>query len=99
MARMLGLDVNTLAVPDYEIISRLEKLILANGANASTAIALDNVLDDMQDGFRAGYEDATKALNTTKAVNSALRTRPGRVQTRSRSRSMSPNRKRDPRAY
>lgn len=26
---MLGLDVSTLAVPDYEIISRLEKLIEA----------------------------------------------------------------------
>lgn len=29
IARMLGLDVGTLAVPDYEIISRLEKLIEA----------------------------------------------------------------------
>ena len=30
VARMLGLEVKTLAVPDYEIISRLEKLIRAH---------------------------------------------------------------------
>ena len=29
IARMLGLDVNSLAVPDFEIISRLEKLVEA----------------------------------------------------------------------
>ena len=27
MARMLGLDVSRLSVPDYEIITRLERLI------------------------------------------------------------------------
>ncbi|ELU12895.1 hypothetical protein CAPTEDRAFT_173947 [Capitella teleta] len=95
MARMLGLDVNMLAVPDYEIISRLEKLILANQANTSTAIALDCALDDMQDGFRSGYEDASRALGATKAVKSHIH----KTKNVKRSRSVSPNRKRDPRAY
>lgn len=89
---MLGLDVNTLAVPDYEILSRLEKLILANQSNAATAIALDTALEDLGDGFRAGYSDATQAL-----------TQATRTQTRrsikERSRSASPHRKRDTRSY
>ena len=35
MARMLGLDVSRLSVPDYEIITRLERLI--QNHHASTA--------------------------------------------------------------
>ena len=93
---MLGLDVNTLAVPDFEIISRLEKLILANQGNASTALALDTAILDMEDSFRAGYEDATQALNSTKATRVATAKAP---RSRVRSRSVSPTRKRDPRAY
>lgn len=96
LARMLGLDVNTLAVPDYEIISRLEKLILANQGNISTAIALDTVVTDMEDGFRAGYEDATHALNTTKASRMMASQA---TRSRRRTRSVSPTRKRDTRAY
>lgn len=96
LSRMLGLDVNILAVPDYEIISRLEKLILANQANMSTAVALDTALDDMQDGFRAGYEDASRALTATSTAKAHM----NRARSlRTRSRSLSPNRKRDPRAY
>ena len=99
---MLGLDVNSLAVPDYEIISRLEKLILANQSNASTAITLDNVLGDMEDGFRAGYHDAGHAILTATAPRARSPTRRIHSQKRPtniRSRSMSPRRKRDERAY
>lgn len=90
---MLGLDVNTLAVPDYEILSRLEKLILANQSNAATAVALDTALDDISDGFRAGYDDASRALTM------ATRARTSTRRMHTRSRSMSPNRKRDTRSY
>ena len=90
IARMLGMDVNTLAVPDYEILSRLEKLILANQSNAATAIALDTALEDLGDGFRAGYDDATKALTVATKQRSRIR---------ERSRSASPNRKKDTRSY
>ena len=64
MARMLGMDVNSLAVPDYEIIARLEKLILANQSNAATVVALDTALEDVSDGFRVGYENATRRIPT-----------------------------------
>lgn len=55
---MLGLDVNTLAVPDYEIISRMEKLIQAHHAHTLTNWSLDQTLESMEDGYRAGYTDA-----------------------------------------
>jgi hypothetical protein len=52
---MLGMAIDTLAVPDYEIITRLEQLILANQTNAATAFALDSAIADLGDGFRIGY--------------------------------------------
>lgn len=55
---MLGLDVNTLAVPDYEIISRLEKLVQAHHAHTLTNWTMDHALGDMEDGLRSGYPDA-----------------------------------------
>ncbi|XP_067938606.1 coiled-coil domain-containing protein 170-like [Watersipora subatra] len=58
VARMLGLDVNTLAVPDYEIISRLEKLVQAHHAHTLTNWTMDHALGDMEDGLRSGYPDA-----------------------------------------
>ncbi|KAF6021904.1 CCDC170 [Bugula neritina] len=58
LARMLGLDVNTLAVPDYEIISRLEKLIQAHHAHTLTNWTMDHALGDMEEGLRSGYPDA-----------------------------------------
>ena len=97
IARMLGLDVNSLAVPDYEIIARLEKLILANKSNVATVVALDTALDDMEDGFRAGYEDASRVLATVPRARSPMRSRMGPAH--ARSRSLSPRRKRDKRIY
>lgn len=106
---MLGLDVQSLAVPDYEIISRLEKLILAQQSHSMTAAAMDATLEDMSDGFRAGYEDASKILVPSRPL-SAIRSssRPMMTSSRNvsrvirpvrRSRSLSPNRRRDPKAY
>jgi hypothetical protein len=61
-ARMLGLDVSSLAVPNYEIIARLEKLIQAYQSAGLTGFAIDQQLGDMEDGFKAGYEDAKRFL-------------------------------------
>ena len=96
VARMLGLDVNSLAVPDYEIIARLEKLILANQSNVATVVALDSALEDVSDGFRSGYHQAARVLGSrARSPVRVARTAPQRTRTRS----MSPCRKRDPRAY
>lgn len=41
ISRMLGLDITNLAVPDYEIIARIERLISAlNGTYIQTPVAL-----------------------------------------------------------
>ena len=53
---------HTLTVPDYEIIARLDKLILANQANLTTAIPLDDIMDKLGDDFRAGYHNAGYVL-------------------------------------
>ena len=58
MARMLGLDVTTLAIPDYEVISRLEKLIRNHHIGTAASTALDRSLDAMSARFRAGYDEA-----------------------------------------
>ncbi|CAH1792732.1 unnamed protein product [Owenia fusiformis] len=92
IARMLGLEVNSLAVPDYEIISRLEKLVLANKTHAFTTLTLDSALEDMEDGFKSGYIEATRTLGTRSRSPSPHRSR-------TRTRSMSPTRRRDPRQY
>ncbi|XP_064602879.1 coiled-coil domain-containing protein 170-like isoform X2 [Liolophura sinensis] len=95
VARMLGLDINTLAIPDYEIISRLESLIQAHHSHAFTTCSLDDALADMGDGFIAGYEQARR--DPVRTVTGPRRSRT-RVRTRTRARSVSPIR-RDPRSY
>lgn len=74
MSRMLGLDLNSLAIPDYELITRLEKLILANQANAATAVVLDSAIADLGDGFHAGYHDAARSVAiATRSLNHPYR--------------------------
>ncbi|XP_002738131.1 coiled-coil domain-containing protein 170-like isoform X2 [Saccoglossus kowalevskii] len=80
MARMLGLDVGTLAVPDYEIIARLEKLIQAHHSHSFTTHTLEHSLTDMERGLKDGFSDARGILGTSPR--------------RSRARSLSPSRRR-----
>ncbi|XP_033120356.1 coiled-coil domain-containing protein 170-like [Anneissia japonica] len=80
VARMLSLDVTVLAVPDYEIITRLEKLIQAHHSHSLTTHSLERSIGQMERGFREGYEDAQAILNTPR---------------RSRTRSLSPSRRRN----
>merc|ERR1712150_188419 len=106
IARMLGMNVTNLAVPDYEIISRLEKLILANQANATTAVVLDSALENMEDGFQVGYAAGPRVVatrnglaTTTKRVTTSGSRSSSMTRQRTRSRSVSPSRKRDNRVY
>ena len=62
LAKLLGLDVNNLAVPDFEIISRLERLVQAHHAHAVTTHSLETSLQNMDARYRAGYEDAMAIL-------------------------------------
>ena len=62
LAKLLGLDVNNLAVPDFEIISRLERLVQAHHAHAVTTHSLETSLQNMDARYRAGYEDAMTIL-------------------------------------
>ena len=95
---MLGLDMNTLAVPDYEIISRLEKLIQAHHTHAFTTMSMEEALADMEDGFLSGYEEYRRNVGAENASVRRTRERVKRRAGRARARSLSPQR-RDPRVY
>jgi len=67
IARMLAVDTGMHAVPDCEIISRLEKLILATQASSSTPMhgtlpLMDDIMDELSDQFRSGYHGAGYVL-------------------------------------
>lgn len=95
MARMLGLDVSTVAIPDFEIISRLEKLILANQANTSSSVVFDSSVEDMVDEFRKGYQEVGHSTGHVERSRSQGQ----KVKVGSRSRSLSPLKRKDPKVY
>ncbi|XP_072032312.1 coiled-coil domain-containing protein 170-like [Amphiura filiformis] len=80
IARMLGMDIVTLAVPDYEIISRLEKLIQAHHSHAVASFHVESSLQDMDANFKQGYQQGTMTSSYPRG--------------RSRPRSVSPSRRR-----
>ncbi|KAK6183719.1 hypothetical protein SNE40_011145 [Patella caerulea] len=98
VARMLGLDINTLAVPDYEIISRLENFVKSHNTHAYVNMNLDEALADVEDGFLSGYEDSTRIVRDPAVQRSRDRSRRKAAKARARARSLSPQR-RDPRRY
>lgn len=76
IARMLGMDVITLAVPDYEIISQLEKLIQAHHSHALTSFTVENSMNDMERNFRQGYKEASgmgRSRTRTRSVSPSRR--------------------------
>ncbi|XP_076442383.1 coiled-coil domain-containing protein 170-like [Babylonia areolata] len=85
VSRMLGLDLHSLAVPDYEIISRLEKLIQAHHTSAFTAIGLQEALADAEDGLVSDLDIVDPVVR-----QSRLRCRRRAARVRARTRSLSP---------
>ena len=68
LAKLLGLDVQNLSVPDFEIISRIERLVQAHHSHAITAHNLETSLHDMDKRYRAGYEDAMTLLKNNHRI-------------------------------
>ncbi|XP_078262045.1 coiled-coil domain-containing protein 170 [Rhinoraja longicauda] len=56
VSRILGLNVHALALPDYEIIKRLEMLAQAHHSSAVTTLCLENSMDKLNQGYAAGRE-------------------------------------------
>ncbi|XP_060072809.1 coiled-coil domain-containing protein 170-like [Ylistrum balloti] len=98
VSRMLGLDLSTLAVPDYEIISRLEKLIQAHHNHTFTTMSMEEALADMEDGFLSGFEEYRSRAVPPQSTIGRSRERARRKAARARARSVSPQR-RDHRVY
>ena len=60
VAKMLGMQVSALTVPDYEIVSKLERLIHHHHVETTTNIGTD------MDNFWEGYERAKERLTQKK---------------------------------
>ena len=89
VARMLSLDVTTLSIPDFEIISRLEALIRNHHVTAAAHASIQAPLEALDPRFVKGFREA--------AVHSAPLHRYRRSQggrTVSPRRPQSPNAKR-----
>lgn len=106
ISRMLGLDINTLAIPDYEIISRLEKLIQAHHVTSISTLGLEEAMAGMEDGFVNGYQEAQQLqrarVNQSLPASYVRKTRDYTANSKrqSRARSASPGQIRvDPRSY
>ena len=74
IASVLGLEIRNLSVPDYDIISRLEKIVKAYQAHSVAAHSLENTLHGMNSDFRTGYEDAITILNSPEVPRKSLLT-------------------------
>ncbi|KAL8608648.1 hypothetical protein ACOMHN_002877 [Nucella lapillus] len=85
VARMLGLDMNSLAVPDYDIITRLEKLIHAHHTSAITTMGLHEALADAEDGLITDMDIVDPVVR-----QSRYRCRRRAARARARARSLSP---------
>lgn len=102
ISRMLGLDINTLAIPDYEIISRLEKLIQAHHVTSLSTLGLEEAMAGMEDGFVNGYQEAQEVQRSRvkKPVPAHVRKTQNYTRRRYRARSVSPVQSQvDPRSY
>ena len=98
IARMLAIDVIHLPVPDFEIISRLEKLILAQQASSSSfaaSLSLDDIIDELGDEFRSGYQEAGFVLGPSHRHR--VHSSPARVPVSAKPKS--PTRKLDTKVY
>jgi len=84
IGRMLGLNISSAISADFEIVSRLEQLILANKHNMASTIPIDASFEELAQAFRQDHGNSV-TFDLGKS--------------RSRSRSVSPARKRDTKVY
>ncbi|MGH0151118.1 UNVERIFIED_CONTAM: hypothetical protein FKN15_037788 [Acipenser sinensis] len=69
VSRMLGLNVSTLALPDYEIIKRLEKLIQGQHSHGVACLCLDNSWEQLNQDFTTRYNHARGTLTAPSAAD------------------------------
>ncbi|XP_028653533.1 coiled-coil domain-containing protein 170 [Erpetoichthys calabaricus] len=68
VSQMLGLNVSTLALPDYEIIKRLEKLIHSHHSHAGICLCLENSRESFCQDFHGGCAPARRAISAQPAA-------------------------------
>ena len=55
---IMGLDVNELSAPDYEIMKRLDQLVCAHEAQVTSARSVQMAMQQLQHNFYSGYGEA-----------------------------------------
>ena len=63
IAKMLGMEVSALTVPDYEIVSKLERLIHHHHVETTTHVGTD--MDNFWDGYERAKERMTHKKKPT----------------------------------
>jgi len=105
MARMLGLTVSveSSSAADFELVTRLEKLILANKKNITSTLPVDHGFSEVAAAFRSRRADDQSRHHQhddddDDDVPDSSRSNQSH-SARTRSRSLSPMRTRDPNIY
>jgi len=100
MSKMLGLSsVEFTSTADFELVTRLETLILNNEFNVTSKLPVDQAISDLASAYRdRAAESPTPGDDDTDGPPDSSRSREGH-SAGSRSRSLSPVRTRDPNVY
>jgi predicted nucleic acid-binding Zn-ribbon protein len=99
IARMLGLHVSMSSIADFEIVTRLEKIILASQSNLVTPLVAVNgtLAAELAEAYREGRQRSVSPV--MRDVDEPPSARTSRGDRTERSRSLSPVRTRDPNVY
>jgi hypothetical protein len=96
---MLGLNAGPATAVDFEIVARLEKLILANRANMASTLPVDTDFEALARNFRQGnFGDSGNSFNVTGPRETTTTSSPT-MDRKSRPRSQSPAKKPDKKVY
>lgn len=71
MGQVLGLDVSSTTIPDYDIVSRVEKVVAAEKAHMLTSQTLEANLRQLGSNFQSSYDSAMGILSPQRAQQAA----------------------------
>jgi len=96
---MLGLNTGLSTAADFEIVARLEKLILANRASMASSIPVDASFEELARNYRQGHAGDGGVGSADLARSKEVTVSSEKKDKNSRSRSQSPVRKPDKKVY
>lgn len=99
VGRMLGLNAGPATAADFEIVARLEKLILANKASMASTMPVDASFEELARSYRQGHFSDGRVGSPDLTRSKEATASPEKQDKNSRSRSLSPVKKPDKKVY